>query len=211
MATTVTFYTSGDGVAAQADSSGSTWALRRAGPGTRHYSSPTNNYDFECNSNGSYWQIYRGCQPFDTSSLPDNATISSATFNMYSTGAGGHVDNQSIYLIGTSLTTITANGDFVTANFDFTKDYGHVAQTTWSNGAGWGALSLSSNGLSFINKTGMTYFGMCYSLDRSGDSTAPTGLNYFNYRSSSYASYVPYLSVTYDVPTSGTGNFLAFM
>ena len=110
---------------------------------------------------------------FDTSSIPDGATITSATISMRRLGKGGDP---------TSLGTITVdikNGYYGTddglsaADFQAASSATGVATLPYPAANGdWVEGNLNSSGLSNINKTGCTQFKVRFTTDDDNDGTA---------------------------------------
>jgi len=110
---------------------------------------------------------------FDTSSIPDGATITSATLSMRRTGKAGDP---------TSLGTITVdikNGYYGTSESLLAADFEAASSATGvatlpypaANGD-WVEGDLNSSGLSNINKTGVTQFKVRFTTDDDNDGTA---------------------------------------
>ena len=138
--------------------------------------------------------IQRGFIAFDTSSLPDNATISSAyleiTGNEYT--SGGYLQD---FIIGSaSVGSSIADSDY----------QGHVSTTnygTWSHGTGGAftndTVALNSSGYNSISKTGVTVFSVRIATDVSDTmSWNPDDYNYITITQGSSSK----LYVTYTAP-----------
>lgn len=116
---------------------------------------------------------YKSILSFDTSSLPDNATIVSATLKMK---RGTITNNPSsfgaiwvdVHTYGISSNTALETGDFA-ANTTVTK----AATMTYpaSNGT-WSTGSLNSAGLNAVNRIGRTQFRVYFNLDDDNDAQA---------------------------------------
>jgi len=118
-------------------------------------------------------QQYIGFLHFDTSSIPDGATITGATISIRRLGKGGDP---------TSLGTITVdikNGYYGTSDALRGEDFAAASSATnvatipypTSNGQ-WVSGDLNSSGRSNINKTGVTQFKVRFTTDDDNDSTA---------------------------------------
>ncbi len=141
---------------------------------------------------------YKGVISFDTSSIPDGATIVSATLrlrrgkvtgtNPFSTHGACWVD---VHSGGLGGSTALANGDF--------EAVASVAKTaTLSNAAAngdWSEASLDPVGLGAVNKVGTTQLRFYFDLDDNDDS----GNDYIGYYSGDNSSSAnhPQLEVTY--------------
>jgi len=116
---------------------------------------------------GTTFWIYRVGLFFDTSSLPDDCIITSATLSLYGVADFSDVDFDIIVVNGSDLDVpMTGN------------DYGDLLDETTSGGAmntadfitgGYNDISLNTIGLSWINKTGITKFGLRSSRDINGN------------------------------------------
>lgn len=169
-------------------------------------SSSGNCCKIEASATTNRWaSLGRGAFLFDTSALPDTATISSATFSVKITGKADDF-TQTAALVGFSPASDTA---FVTGDFDAfgTTRYADtdvaIADMVDESYSSW---SLNSTGIAAISKTGITKFGVRLSGDV--DNSEPTwsggAISHFNvyYRENTGTSSDPKLEVTYTVPTS---------
>jgi hypothetical protein len=140
---------------------------------------------------------YKAVVSFDTSSIPDGATIVSATLrlrrgtvsgtNPFTTHGTCWVDAQTGGLSGSTTLELA----------DFQAIATAVQATSLTNAANngdWSAGSLNAAGLATINKTGTTQFRVYFSLDDNDD----TGADYIGYYSGEAASANrPQLVITY--------------
>ncbi|HKI04017.1 MAG TPA: DNRLRE domain-containing protein [Thermoanaerobaculia bacterium] len=141
---------------------------------------------------------YKSVVSFDTSSIPDGATILSVTLRLlrgtlsgtspFTTHGTCWADVQST---GFSGSTTLETGDFQAAA---TAVQSASLSNAASNGT-WSEGSLNAAGLAAINKTGTTQLRVYFSLDDNDD----TGNDYIGYYSgeSSTAANRPQLVVTY--------------
>lgn len=136
------------------------------------------------------WEKYdrmEGYFPINTSAI-GTSLIQSAKFYFYATDKT-NTDNYSVSLYA---------GNQSSTSQLFTTDYRIIGNTKFSNdllindvAIGWNYLTLNSIGLTAINKTGWTKFGI--KVFNSGN---PTGINQIGINTSENAVYPPYLSVT---------------
>jgi len=105
------------------------------------------------------WQfLFRSIFLFDTSSIPDNDTISSATLSIY---GNGKVDAQSnapdinIYSSAPASNTALAGGDY--DSFGSTAFSTAITYANWSSS--YNVFSFNANGIANISKTGVSKFG----------------------------------------------------
>lgn len=164
--------TSVDGVASRVGVA-ETWATIRAGAGNTANDSGTgagSNFTLIRKTTGSNWvDFVRGICLFDTSSLPDNATISSASLSFFVASSELTI-NQSIRIVTTTPASDTA---IVASDY---ANFGTVAQ---ANDIGISSLAISSynpftfnaTGLGNISKTGVSKFGA--RIDSDADNSEP--------------------------------------
>ncbi len=146
-----------------------------------------------------YW-IWRGFLVFDTSAIPDNASISSAVLHLRGSNDQS-VTNFDITIM-TGNTTYPTNPLAVTDyNFAYYSGNGGTFNTSGFNGAGDNAINLSATGLTWISKTATTKLALLSSRDLA--STTPTGNEYIQATKAN-----TYLTVNYTYPSvsvSATG------
>ncbi len=145
---------------------------------------------------GSALYIYRGGLFFDTSSLPDDATITSATLSLYGS------DHQ----LGTDFDITVVDGS-VLEDPMVNSDYGDLLPQTTGGGtfntagfstSGYNDIALNAAGISWISKTGTTKFGLRSSRDISV--TPPTGTEHLRiWANEKGEGYRPKLVVTYTI------------
>ena len=133
------------------------------------------------------YEIHRSFFYFDTSSIPDTATVDSATLYLY----GFYYAESSVCAMKGTQGSTLSSGDYDS----FTgSEYGH---TSWSIST-YNSISFNSQGCSDIDKTGTTKI-CCREYNHDYLDSAPNG----NYRCGVYyADYTgtsrdPYLEVTY--------------
>lgn len=156
---------------------------------------------------GASYYIYRGFLPFDTSSLPDDATIATSSLFLYVSAISDN-DNDGLDYIGVVQTTQADPTTLTTADFDqcgavdnpntgSVKDLGAVVDDAYNE---W---VLDATGRGWVSLTGWTYLGV-----REGHDIEDTAVDAFNglqVRFSEYTgtTYDPYLEITY---TTGGGS-----
>ena len=132
-------------------------------------------------TSGQYKDLRRGILLFDTSGLPDTATISEAILSFVAnastdTLSGSASDNSAIVLVAS-----TPASNIVLENADFsqvgTTDFGRSAKqgSLTIDSSTYNNITLNASGISAISKTGITKFAMRYGWDF--DNTA-TGLTW---------------------------------
>lgn len=198
------YFPNADSGVGRNNTSGTTWDALRAGAGTAA-TTAYNIYIYHPSSGNSYQWLFRSIWIFDTADLPDDATIDSASLNLYGLEknddaalSAGSLDLKIVPATPASDTSIVA-GDF--ANVGTTPimgslAYGDVVIESYNS------ISLNSDGLSNINKTGKTKFGGRCNADLSDDdplaSSAPKDSRVtFYYSDEAGTSKDPYLSVTW--------------
>lgn len=140
---------------------------------------------------GPLFSIYRSILSFDTSSLPDTATITGATLKLY-----GKTDQS------TTDFTLTAESvhapPYTTADYavaTYGTDRGTFATSGWST-AGYNSITIAT---AAVSTTVTTDLGLRSSRDIS--STSPVNQEYVTYYQAGHANQ-PILEVTYTVSTT---------
>jgi len=119
---------------------------------------------------------------FDTSALPDNISITSATLKIY----GKNVTNAPvIYVVSHSANTPYSTSDY--SSVDFTTP----GSSGYSSSTGEMSISLNSDGIGFINPTGETKIAIITEHDL--NNTAPTDLHILGIASGDSATNKPEL------------------
>lgn len=150
------------------------------------------------------YYIYRGFLYFDTSSIPDDATITGVQLNLYGYDSSLYANSYS-YIIQNGQPTYPHNPLVVD---DYNKDYysgdGGSIAGTWVNDA-WNYVTLNADGISWVNKTGLTKFCIRTNLDIAGTPPSATSWPNIQIASRNYSlTYAPRLVVTYTLPTPPT-------
>lgn len=146
---------------------------------------------------GTLFYVFRGALFFDTSSLPDDATISSAVLSLY-----GDDDYITVDFLITVVDGALLNEPLVDA------DYGDLGSQNVSGGSfstsgfstsGYNEIALNETGMGWISKTGITKFGLRSSRDIAP--TEPTTTESVRvYSFENVPGYRPKLVVTYTTP-----------
>lgn len=185
--------TSVDGSALSAPNS--VWATVRGASASNTASSSGTTLAIEAYKSGSVYYIDRTFLLFDTSSIPNSATITAATLALYKNATAiSNDDSSSACLVSSSPAT---NTDIIT------DDYDQVGTTRFANDVtyasmsinNWFTFTLNATGLAAISKTGVTKFAVRDKRDL--DNTAPTGINSIICNSADAGSNKPTLTVTY--------------
>jgi len=198
--------TSVDG-AVQHSVGGITWSDIRNGAGTYGpddvvgASSPM----IRAGTGTGMWQtITRSIFLFDTSSLPDGATISAATLSIRSYSKGdllGISPTVNIYSSAPASNTSLAAGDY--DSLGTTEYSSSISYASW-NTAGYNDFILNSSGLATINTTGVSKFGereATYDAPDVEPSWSEELYSYFGiYFADKGTNYKPKLAVTYTPP-----------
>jgi len=145
----------------------------------------------------TFYQIFRSFFYFDTSEIPDTATITSAKLYMYAVFTGG-----------TAISVCEGTQSDTLANEDFDSysgsEYGHITTNT----SAYVALSFNAQGISDINKSGVTKLCLRdYTYDYLN--ATPTGGDQYSIYTAQYSdeSKRMYLEIEYETestPTVGT-------
>jgi len=197
-----TYYSgTNDGRVKRGSGDGENWStVRGATAGTEVFSTESySNYAVQTYVNTNYGggtEIDRSFFYFNTSDLPDNATIVTATLSLY-----GYSTAESTVCVqeGTQSDTLTTEDyDAFTGN-----EFGHT--TSWTT-SGYNNISFNDTGKGKINKTGTTK--LCvreyphdYSNVDPGATNCRCGMYYADQANSAYD---PKLVITYSIPVSKT-------
>src|SRR5690554_5086987 len=181
----------------------------------------TNTSSWACNletaantQTGKFLVLARGIFSFDTSAIPDNATITSATLKMVRSGGNNLLGDFEVCLVGASPTDPTKHN--VT---DTNNDYPNVGSTEFASRVAfsdWAYLAqhtftLNAAGRAAINKSGYTSFALRIGWDVDGSFTGTWGaekwseLQVFTVDDATQANW-PVLEITY---TTGVTHELA--
>lgn len=164
------------------------------------------------------YRIDRLFLPFDTSSIPASATISSASLNVYVT-ATSDADNDAAAYITVVRTSQASHSSLVVADYDNVvttegiatgtrKDITSISTSAYlsftlnSTGLGWIAQSGGASNCSAT--TGISCFGLREGHDNTNTANDVSGNNSITISTSENTgtSQDPYLSVTYTVPAT---------
>lgn len=151
-----------------------------------------------------HYVIHRTALYFDTSSIPDGATITAAYLKVYGYWDSSVTDFN--ITIQNGMPTYPhdplVSGDYYYDNYS--SDGGSLSTAGFVEGA-YSSITLNSTGRSWISKTGTTKFLLRSSRDINGDT--PTGLEYVSIYSYEMGSgYQPYLEVTYTATSAPSIN-----
>lgn len=161
-----------------------------------------------------YNRLYRFGYGFDTSSLPDDASISSVVFGLnFASKQNGLGD---LGLTVTGFAPATAN-NFDTGDFDAFTDTLYVTNLTYADVSVAGGYTNFTGNAAFksaINKTGYTNFMLRFERDLANSAT---GISWANAAETSFAIYdytedaakQPYLVITYT--SAGTDPYASYV
>ena len=162
--------TSMDAVAANRPAAAEAWAtIHDATSGTVD-GTADDAIDTNCpsvNENGTNWtRMHRLITLFDTSSIPDTDTISSATYSLYCVNAGnnGHTMNVDMVTCAPASNTAVALGDYNKALWGTTLQATSISVGSFGANA-YTDFTLNATGLGNISKTAITKFGCRISAD----------------------------------------------
>jgi hypothetical protein len=216
MATTSTFYPDAHPETSSVDGYifrgiQGTWSEVRTGAGTQAVDDATTSGIGLSSGTESpkYVSLRRGCVFFETSALPDNAVITSATLSLY--GESKVDDNNwqpniNVYNVITGSNTSLSTADYLYTNYGSTAYSTSITYNGWST-SGYNDFELNSTGRAAISLTGITKFGIRnanYDVANNapgwGGWLTPSRLNW--YSAEQGAGYKPKLAVTYYIITS---------
>ncbi len=146
---------------------------------------------------------YRSLLSFNTDSIPDNATITTAQVKIRKqtvTGSDPFSTHGNLLL---EIRNGTFNNDIALSLSDFSAaaDNGSSPDKFTAADSGWYTASLSNTGLGLVNKVGVTQFRLLFSKDDNDD----MGADYAKFFSGNATSDLPQLIVTYSTG-GGTAN-----
>jgi PKD repeat protein len=177
-----------------------TWSSVRNGAGVAVYGAATYGsvyLDTDTTAN-TYNVHYRTALIFNTSDIPDTATITSAKIGLYRYVAVVRTISDDTV----NIANFTIDGSLDAAdydNFDWTAYSTGKALSTLST-TGYYNWSLNSAGIGNISKTGNSGFGVVFDSDITNTSPGwPSSgkINQFRFYSADYGSSKPFLEITY--------------
>jgi len=194
----------GDGWLWNTVASGSWDSMHNGSAGTSaDYTAST--FGTSVNQPPAWVEITRGFIPIDTSGLPDNAIITSATLYLYAQSISDS-DNDGNDFIAVVQTSQASPTSLITDDFDQAGavhnpiEGSNRVDLTGISTSAYTALTLNSTALGWISKTGYTRLGIREGHDILDN--VPNGFNRGRFYSSEQTgtSQDPYLEVTYTVP-----------
>ena len=179
------------------NSNATTWGVY-----SRYTSSWTDSTSYDAtfqNITYATYQVDRGFVFFDTSPIPDGATITSVSLGLYGQADSSATDFDITITNGqpTSPSDPLVGTDFNKNNY---SGSGGTFNTAGFTTSGYNTITLNSTGQGWINKTGTTK--LCLRSSRDISSTTPTGNEYVSVYASEQTgtSQDPQLTVTYTTP-----------
>lgn len=186
------------------------WAtIHDATDGTEVYDSNSDAYPAYLHMSGGKWIIItRGIFLFDTDSLPDGATITSANLSLWGVSIAATNSLTRVNVFSSNPASDTA---LSTADYDV---LGTTAFSTEKSPAGivinaYNVWELNASGLAAINKTGITKFGVRESHYDAPNVAPPSGLGIniqFRVGTAEDAAHKPTLTVVYSAGSTPTVN-----
>ena len=146
--------------------------------------------------NGSTFRIHRVFLPFDTSALPDNATVSAANLQVYRSDAVATFANADTTTLHVVTQTQASDTSLVQDDFDqvsFTSK-GSINFADTSDGA-YSVITITD--MAIISLTGFTKLALLTGRDQGN--SQPTGSNVLGMQSRGDAN-PPVLTVTFSAP-----------
>jgi hypothetical protein len=152
-------------------------------------------------------ELKRGILLFDTSSLPDDCTITSAVLSIYGSAASSGLGSSDLH-IGSALPENNINlsdEDYGTCG---TTSFGNISFASW--GSGYKNITFNSSGRSAISKTGISKFSaqLSWDIENSFDGSWVSGTQsgFTFYSADKGTSYRPYLTVNYTTTSSSSSS-----
>ena len=189
-----------DGRLVQSDNT--TWANARNSTGATPDVTETTITVVQGETVGGTFNIARCVFLFDTAALTSSATISAATYSLYSSATFNNSEaGNSLSLVACTpaANNTLATGDYNTANWGTTKFATDITIGTFTTSVAYSDFALNADGLAAISKTSITKFGIRASNDISN--TAPTARSFAFGNYADVGSNIPKLVVTFTVPS----------
>ncbi|HEY5902393.1 MAG TPA: DNRLRE domain-containing protein, partial [Anaerolineales bacterium] len=143
---------------------------------------------------------YRSILSFNTSGLPDNAVILSATLKIKSAGVQGTspFTTQGKLFGDVRLGSFNGSSALQTADFQAPSSRDALLTISSTPSSGWYSGKMISAGLGYINRTGPTQIRLRFALDDNDDRAA----DYMKFYSGNYGTQAarPVLIIVYYVP-----------
>ena len=147
---------------------------------------------------GTYYEVYRGFVFFDTSELPDDCTITSATLFLCTAADGSYTD----------FDVVIQNGQpdyphdpMMSADYDkahYAGNGGFFNTADLAIVGAYNAIPVNSDGLDWIVTAGTTK--LCVRSSRDIDSIVPTGLERVEFYAAESVEFIPKLEVIIERP-----------
>lgn len=151
-------------------------------------------------TSGMFYQIHRTALIFDTSGMPDDAIITSVNVSLLKYYLVTELGDVGIAVTGFTIDGALSNDDF--NNFGYTpfSDYINVSDMTDNVYYNW---SLNAAGISAINKTGDTGFGLLteYDVLNSAPGWVADKSMRANFRTADNMTTIPFIEIEYTLPT----------
>ncbi len=195
-----------------------TWAQVVGGTGTnnQHGGNTATSLIWCSQSTSGKWRAcYRPILLFNTAALPDDATITSATLQLYGVNKNdvqGWAPDICLYSVNPASTEDLANSDYSTFGNAAFSDVITYASFTAS---AWNTFTLNAAGLAAISKTGITKFGIrnanyevAEELDPGNHTPAPWGANkdsYLTFDTVETTGFEPILTINYTTTELSSG------
>src|SRR4030042_5667489 len=149
--------------------------------------------------------VYRAVLVFDTTSLPTDAVIDTATVSLYGKSDSSTTDFNLVLVEGTGITTPLTLAGYKDLQ-DRVESLNSAFSTSSFSTSAYNVLTLTDDGEGEIVPGGVTKFGLRSSLDIAG-TPDPTGNEYVTVWSSEHGvAYQPKLTVTYTLAPLGAPN-----
>jgi len=153
-------------------------------------------------TSNTYYRIHRSAFIFGTSSIPDTATITSATVGLYRFSGYTQVGDTGLNIVG-----FTEDGAIDAADYD---NFGTTIFSSYQNAstittAKYYNFSLNADGIAAISKTGNTGLGsrMRFDIENTSPEWVAGGDKYSGaaWRPVDYVAYPPFIEITYETVT----------
>jgi hypothetical protein len=201
------------------NNSGTTFSNLRSGTSVSFSSQPTATVSYLCelasySTTNNFTRLARGFLTFDTSEIGLNATILSASINLYPTSKRAIFGDTSIEIVESFQTT---------DNYIDNSTYSQIGSVSFASMLisnistnAYNTFNLNSAGIASINKTGISKFAVILGYDLNGSFSGTwVASNYAGIytRQAEYGSldYTPFLNVTYEINSVIVNKFQMMM
>ena len=176
----------------------SSFSVARTAPSAIFSSTGSTNTIISTSYTSSLWYFRKSYFYFDTTTIPDGATINSAILKLYCKIDDSNTDFDVIITNGqpTYPHDPLQLGDY---NYTYYSGNGGSINTSELSAPGWFEIDMNATGRGWINKEGTTKLMLLTSFDYNNDDSHPEVNSLVTYTNDASAYYRPKLSISYSV------------